>query len=43
MKKHTYYTAVGHFQRKTDGQGRSYPVIIINGEEYTVDIQEMAL
>lgn len=43
MKKHTYYTAVGHFQRKTDGHGRSYPVIIINREEYSVDIQEMAL
>lgn len=43
MKKHTYYTAVGHFQRRTDSQGRSYPVILINQKEYRVDIQEMAL
>lgn len=43
MKEHTYYTAVGHFRRKNDGQGQSYPVIIINQKEYCVDIQEMAL
>jgi len=43
MKKHTYYTAIGHFQRKTNAQGQSYPVILINQEEYCVDIQEMAL
>ena len=38
-----YYTAVGHFRRKTDEQGRSYPVILVNQEEYMVDIQEMAV
>ncbi len=43
MKNHTYYTAVGHFQRRTSSQGQSYPVIIINHQEYCVDIQEMAL
>lgn len=43
MSSHTYYTALGHFRRKNDGLGRSYPVIIINGREYNVDIQEMAL
>ena len=43
MKEHTYYTPVGHFRRKNDGQGQSYPVIIINQKEYCVDIQEMAL
>jgi hypothetical protein len=42
MNTHTYYTALGHFRRKTDGLGRSYPVII-NQTEYCVDIQEMAL
>lgn len=42
MKK-TYYTAVGHFRRKTDAAGRSYPVILVSGKEYTVDIQEMTL
>lgn len=39
----TYYTAVGHFRRKTDEQGRSYPVILVNQEEHIVDIQEMAV
>lgn len=42
MSSHTYYTALGHFQRRSSGLGRSYPVII-NQKEYCVDIQEMAL
>ena len=43
MSSRTYYTAVGHFRRKTNALGQSYPVIIINQQEYCVDIQEMAL
>ena len=43
MNSHTYYTELGHFQRRSSGLGRSYPVIIINQKEYCVDIQEMAL
>ena len=43
MNTHTYYTALGHFRRRTTGLGRSYPVIIINQQEYDVAIQEMAL
>lgn len=43
MNKQTYYTAVGSFQRRTNGHGQSYPVIIIKKREYCVDIQEMAL
>ena len=42
-KNSTYYAAVGHFRRKTDSQGRSYPVILVNQEEHIVDIQEMAV
>ena len=42
-KKSTYYTAVGHFRRKTDTNGRTYPVILVNQEEHMVDIQEMAV
>lgn len=41
-KKSTFYTAVGHFRRKTDASGRSYPVILVNQEEHIVDVQEMA-
>ena len=43
MNKHTYYTAVGHFRRERDGHGKVRPVILINGREYYVDIQEMAI
>ena len=43
MNVSTYYTAVGHFRRKTDETGRSYPVILVNGEKNIVDIQEMAV
>lgn len=42
-KKSSYYTAVGHFHRKTDGQGRTYPVILVNQKEHMVDVQEMAV
>lgn len=42
-KKSTFYTAVGHFRRKTDASGRTYPVILVNQEEHMVDIQEMAV
>ena len=43
MSKQTYYTAVGHFKRRINSHGQSYPVIIINQMEYCVDIQEMGL
>ena len=43
MNTHIYYTAVGHFRRRSNGRGQSYPVIIINRQEYCVDIQEMAI
>ncbi len=38
-----YYTAVGHFRRKADAEGQSYPVILINRKEYLVDTQEMTV
>lgn len=43
MDKRTYYTAIGHFRRKTDEPGRSYPVILVNHQEYPVDMQEMTI
>lgn len=43
MDKRTYYTAIGHFRRKTDELGRSCPVILVNHQEYPVDIQEMTI
>ena len=43
MKQSTYYTAIGHFRRKTDEAGHSYPDILVNQEENIVDIQEMVV
>ena len=43
MKERTFYTAVGHFCRKKDDMGRSYPVVIVNQKEYQMDIQEMTV
>ena len=37
------YTAVGHFRRKAGTDGQSYPVILVNREEYPVDMQEMTV
>lgn len=38
----TLYTAVGKFELRSDGRNR-YPMIIVQGEEHLVDIQEMIL
>ncbi len=38
-----YYTAVGHFRRETNADGQSHPVILINRQEYLVDMQEMTV
>lgn len=43
MEKKTYYTAVGHFQRRTDREGNTYPVVLVNQQEYIMDHQEMAV
>lgn len=39
----TLYTAVGRFERRTNGCRRCCPVIILGGKEYMVDIQEMII
>lgn len=43
MNTSTYYTAVGHFRKETDQAGHTYPVILVDQEEYMVDMQEMAV
>jgi hypothetical protein len=43
MWQHTYNTAVGHYLRKTDEAGRTYPVVNCHQKEYSVDLQEMTL
>ncbi|WP_444643148.1 hypothetical protein ACRQU7_01320 [Caproiciproducens sp. R1] len=37
------YTAVGRFEKRSDGHKLSHPVIIIHKKEYSVDIQEMVI
>lgn len=43
MNTRTLYTAVGHFHCKHDLMGRSCPVVLINQQEYMLDLQEMAV
>ena len=43
MKRKSLYTAIGHFERRTDHKGQTYPVILLGGNEYMADLQEMAL
>lgn len=43
MATKTFYTAVGRFERRTNGCGRCCPVIVLGGTEYMVDMQEMVL
>ncbi len=43
MALKTLYTAVGRFERRTNGCRRYCPVIILGGKEYMVDIQEMVI
>ena len=42
MEKQTLYTAIGHFQRSTTEKG-SYPIVVVKGQEYMLDLQEMIL
>lgn len=43
MALKTLYTAVGRFERRTNGCRRCCPVIILGGKEYMVDMQEMII
>lgn len=43
MMLKTLYTAVGRFERRTNGCRRYCPVIVLGGKEYMVDMQEMII
>ena len=43
MRKKSLYTAIGRFERRTDHNGHTYPVILLGRNEYMADLQEMAL
>ena len=39
----TLYTAIGRFERRTEGCNKEYPVVMISGQEYLLDQQELLL
>jgi len=43
MTRKTLYTAIGRLMQKKNSCGRSYPVVVLNGKEYMVDMQEMII
>lgn len=43
LKTNTLYTAIGRFERRHGGCGRSCPVIMLGRKEYMVDMQEMVV
>ena len=43
MELKKLYTAVGRLEREANGCGHSCPVIVLGGERYMVDMQEMVV
>lgn len=43
MTRKTFYTAIGRFERRTNGCGRCCPVVVLGGAEYMMDLQEMVI
>lgn len=39
----TLYTSIGRFERRTENYTKEYPVVIISGQEYMLDQQELIL
>lgn len=43
MEQKKLYTAVGRLERQTKGHDRSYPVVMLGGQAYMMDVQEMVV
>ena len=43
MKRKSLYTAIGRFEHRTNRRGQTYPVILLSGNEYMADLQEMII
>ncbi len=43
MKRKSLYTAIGRFEHRTNRHGQTYPVILLSGNEYMADLQEMII
>lgn len=43
MKRKSLYTAIGRFECRTNRHGQTHPVILLSGNEYMADLQEMII
>ena len=43
LERRILYTAVGYFRQVTNSNGETYPVVLVNQQEYRMDIQEMTV
>lgn len=43
MKRKSLYTAIGRFEGRTNRRGQTHPVILLGGNEYMTDLQEMII
>lgn len=43
MEQKKLYTAVGRLDRQTKGHDQSYPVVMLGGQAYMMDVQEMVV
>lgn len=43
MKRKSLYTAIGRFEHRANRHGQTYPVILLSGNEYMADLQEMII
>lgn len=43
MRRKSLYTAIGRFESRTNSHGQTCPVLLLGGNEYILDLQEMAL
>ena len=43
LQRCALYTAVGYFRKITNSTGEAYPIVMINEQEYRLDLQEMTI
>ena len=43
MQTKTLYTAIGRFERRTNGSGQSCPIIVLGGRDHMVNVREMTV
>ena len=43
LERRTLYTAVGYFRKVINSSGETYPVVLVDQQEYRMDLQEMTV